>query len=449
MKTRLGLLIAAVLVVAIAGLVWLRTDADSRAAWLNRVLGRKVDSAAEEEPHAHAHAEQVQLSPQATANLKLAVKPLRLESYWRTLPLPGMVVERPGQSDRGVVTAIAGIVRNIKAVPGDMVRPGDELFTIQLISEPLQTSQTELFKNTMEQQITLDQKKRLEKSSIVPEARLLDFEHQLQRVAASIRASRQDLAARGLTPEQIDSAAEGKFIREIAVRAPASGDSRRETQMPPLYEVEELKVQLGEQAQAGQLLCTLANHHALSIEGRAFKQEVPQIEQAVQNGWPVRAEVSETASTWAALDPRRILYLGNRVDPASQTVPVYLPLVNQFREHPGEGRVFRVWRFRPGQRVRLEVPLEEFTRVFVLPIEAVVREGPEVYAFRQNGEAFDRKPVHVMHQDRRNVVIANDGSLFEGNVVAINAASQLNRALKAKSAGGEEHGHEHHHHHEH
>jgi biotin carboxyl carrier protein len=449
MKTRLGLLIAAVLVVASAGLVWLRTDADSRVAWLNKVLGRKVDSAAEEEPHAHAHAEQIQLSPQAIANLKLAVKPLRLETYWRTLPLPGMVVERPGQSDRGVVTAIAGIVRNIRAVPGDMVRPGDELFTIQLISEPLQTSQTELFKNTMEQQITLDQKKRLEKSSIVPEARLLDFEHQLQRVAASIRASRQDLAARGLTPEQIDSAAEGKFIREIVIRAPASVDSRRETQMPPLYEVEELKVQLGEQAQAGQLLCTLANHHALSIEGRAFKQEVPLIEQAVQNGWPVRAEVAETASTWAALDPRRILYLGNRVDPASQTVPVYLPLVNQFREHPGEGRIFRVWRFRPGQRVRLEVPVEEFTRVFVLPIEAVVREGPEVYAFRQNGEAFDRKPVHVLHQDRRNVVIANDGSLFEGNVVAINAASQLNRALKAKSAGGEEHGHDHHHHHDH
>ena len=261
---------------------------------------------------------------------------------------------------------------------------------------------------------------------------------------------RQDLAARGLTPEQIDAAAEGKFVREITVRAPASAEVRRETEMPPRYEVEELKVLLGEQVQAGQLLCTLANHHALSIEGRAFKQEVPLIEQAVQNGWPVRAEVAETASTWAALDPRRILYMGNRVDPASQTVPVYLPLVNQFREHPGEGRVLRVWRFRPGQRVRLEVPVEQFTRVFVLPIEAVVREGPELYAFRQNGEAFDRKPVHVVYQDRRNAVIANDGSLFEGNVVAINAASQLNRALKAKSAGGDEHGHDHgHHHHEH
>jgi len=174
---------------------------------------------------------------------------------------------------------------------------------------------------------------------------------------------------------------------------------------------------------------------------------VPLIEQAVQHGWPVRTEIAEAASTWAALDPRRILYLGNRVHPASQTVPVYLPLVNQYREHAGEGRVFRVWRFRPGQRVRLHVPIEQFQGVFVLPREAIVRDGPETYAFRQNGEAFDRKPVHVIYEDRRNAVLANDGSLFEGNVVALNAAGQLNRALKAKSASGEDHGHGHEHHH--
>src|SRR5262249_47555758 len=155
-----------------------------------------------------------------------------------------------------------------------------------------------------------------------------------------------------------------------------------------------LKVQLGEHAQAGQVLCTLANHHALSIEGRAFKHEVPLIEQAVQHGWPVPTEIAEAASTWAALDPRRTLSLGNCVSPASQTAPVYLPIVNQYREHQSEGRTFRVWRFRPGQRVRLEVPVEQFERVFVVPADAVVRDGAESYVFRQNGDAFDRKPVH-------------------------------------------------------
>lgn len=418
----------------------------TREIWRGWLFPPALTASNASDDHGHLGKEQVLISPQAVANLKLIVKPLRLETYWRMLLMPGTVVEKPGQSDRGVSTAIAGILRSIKAVPGDMVRPGDELFTLQLVSEPLQSSQTELFKNAMEQQITLDQKKRLEKSGLVPEARLLEFDYQLQRTGATVRALRQDLAARGLTPEQIDAVADGKFVREITVRVPTPFEAKRETEMPPLYEVEELKVQLGEHVQAGQILCTLANHHALSIEGRAFKHEVPLIEQAVRHGWPVRTEIAEAAATWAALDPRRIQYLGNRVDPASQTVPLYLPLVNQYREHQGEGRVFRVWRFRPGQRVRLETPVEQFERVFVVPVEAVVREGPECFVFRQNGDAFDRKPVHVMYEDRRAVVIANDGSLFEGNVVALNGASQLNRALKAKAAGGDEHGHDHHHH---
>ena len=29
----------------------------------------------------------------------------------------------------------------------------------------------------------------------------------------------------------------------------------------------------------------------------------------------------------------------------------------------------------------------------VLPAAAVVREGPEAYVFRQNGDLFDRRPV--------------------------------------------------------
>jgi hypothetical protein len=68
-----------------------------------------------------------------------------------------------------------------------------------------------------------------------------------------------------------------------------------------------------------------------------------------------------------------------------------------------------------------------------------------VFAFRQNGDFFERKPVHVVHQDRDVAVLANDGSLGPGQYVARNAAATLNRILKAQAAGGGEgHGHDHH-----
>src|SRR5829696_7897859 len=47
---------------------------------------------------------------QAQQNLGLAAKPLKAETYWRTIPVPGMVVDRPGLSDRSVVAPATGVV---------------------------------------------------------------------------------------------------------------------------------------------------------------------------------------------------------------------------------------------------------------------------------------------------------------------------------------------------
>jgi hypothetical protein len=199
-----------------------------------------------------------------------------------------------------------------------------------------------------------------------------------------------------------------------------------------------LKVELGQQVQAGQTLCLLANHQGLYIEGRGFRREAPFLEQAAQKGWPVRVEFSEDDSNhWPPLRQEfSIHHLANTVDPASRTFAFYLPLANQSRSYQKDGKTFLVWRFRPGQRVRLHVPVEEFTDAIVLPAGAVVREGPEAYVFRQNGDLFDRRPVRVLHEDRLNVVLANDGSIFPGLYVAQNAAAALNRVLKAQNAGG-------------
>ena len=48
----------------------------------------------------------------------------------------------------------------------------------------------------------------------------------------------------------------------------------------PSVERVELRVHLGEQVQAGQVLTVLANHQALDIEGRGFKQEAALLERA-------------------------------------------------------------------------------------------------------------------------------------------------------------------------
>jgi membrane fusion protein, heavy metal efflux system len=65
-----------------------------------------------------------------------------------------------------------------------------------------------------------------------------------------------------------------------------------------------------------------------------------------------------------------------------------------------------------------------------------VEDGAEMYVFRQNGDHFDRTPVHVVYRDHRGLVVANDGSLFPGDVIAAQGAYQMHLALKNKSGGG-------------
>jgi hypothetical protein len=72
----------------------------------------------------------------------------------------------------------------------------------------------------------------------------------------------------------------------------------------------------------------------------------------------------------------------------------------------------------------------------VLPAEAVAREGAESYVFQENGDQFERVPVHVRYRDQQTAVIANDGSLYPGDIIALRSAHQLQMALKNKSGGG-------------
>lgn len=401
----------------------------------------------------------LEISVQARKNLGLVAKPARLQNYWRTVLIPGEIRDRPGLSDRGVTSPAVGVVTQIHAFPGDTVRAGQPMFTLRLFSEYLQNTQSELFKATRETELIQEQINRLAdavKSGALPEARVIELKNQLRRQNALIQAYRQDLLTRGLNPEQIGQVTEGNFLTTIdiaappAVNLPAAADAVQQAHLQLVsaqadelaYEVQELAVELGQQVQAGQLLAKLSNHQSLFVVGHAFKQEAPYLERAAQERRPIRVEFAEDDGTqWPALDQIfEIRHLANSIDPTSRTFDFFIPLTNQSRSYTKQDETFLVWRFRPGQRARLHVPVEELKGVFVLPAAAIVREGPEAYVFRQNGDLFDRRPVHVLFEDRLFAVIENDGSVTPGMYLAQSAAASLNRVLKAQAASGEQPG---------
>lgn len=416
--------------------------------------GEKADAHA---GHDHGtRGDRIKLSPQAQQNLQLDVDTLSPQEYWRTMLIPGVVVDRPGESDRGVTSKVAGVVLAIKARPGDTVRAGEPLFTIQLASEFLQSAQTDLGKAARELEFAAARRDRvavLVKAGTKPGQELIDEENQVKRYTTQVQAYRRQLQVFGLTVEQVNRAERGDVITELTILAPgiapiaAVAGQGAVAGPEPLYEMQELKVTLGEQVTAGQTLCLLANHQRLFVEGRAFKSEADALAAAAENKTPIRGEFADEApGTWKAQEPLRVHHLSNQVDPATRTFAFYLPLDNQPRTFTHEGKTHFVWRYRPGQRVRLMLPVEKLVALapdgkteilpFVLPAGAVAREGPEAFVFIQSGDVFVRKPVRVLYSDRTDVVIANDGSVTEAEFVVRNQAAAINRAIKSQAAGG-------------
>lgn len=424
-----------------------------KSEWLPLVDSRFAESPNEDHdedihkaPASQDSPDMLELSPQAQKNLGLQVRPVVVSDYWKKIQIPGTIEDRPGVTDQGIMSPLEGVVTRVHAFAGDIVRPGQKLFSIRLVSAYLQELQGKLFKASNEiklLEIEVNRVKGLASAGSIPGKRLIELEQEISRQQTLINANRQELLSRGLTGEQVNQIQQGSFLNEIEIRVPELETQPDSSELlagqdVPVLEVQELKAALGEQVQPGQPLATLANHTSLYIKGHAFKNEAALLANAAEKQYSIEVQFTEDhAEQWPPLDQSfHIRHLANTTDPDSRTFDFFIPLTNQSRTYEKQGNTVVFWRFRPGQRVNLFVPVEKVENVIVLPAEGVAFEGPEAFVFQQNGKLFNRIPVQVLHQDRQNVVIANDGSLPFGFFLAQNSAASLNRVLKAQASSG-------------
>ncbi|MEI8020197.1 MAG: hypothetical protein WCH39_18485 [Schlesneria sp.] len=439
-------------------------------------------SEASSEHAGHVHPATVQgatasisLTDRARQNLGLQTGKVELQDWWQTISIPAEVIEEPGHSEQGVSSTVHGIVLKIHAFPGQTVRAGDPLVDIQPTAELLANAESALLKTLQEMELVELQIERISptvESGATPAMRKVEKEYERTRLESQRLIQTQELLVRGLSPVQIEEIIKTKtLIRRITVRVPAgtlSGDEEvtpikltgntvadnahgpgplaipRNHEHGSVYSVEALNTHLGQHVQPGNELCRLARHSHLLIAGRAFERESHLVARALENEWPVKA-VFETADESPVIrEGLTILYSDNVIDVDSSTLRFYVPLENEvLRDSTGNnGLTYRAWRFKPGQKVRLLVPVNHFTKRVVLPAEAIVREGADAYVFRMNGKLLERVAVRIESLDSREAVLANDGALFPGDFVARNQAYQLNLAMK-KSQGGGESGHSH------
>lgn len=437
-----------------------------------------------------AEASVLELSEAARRNLGLTsefLKPVELTKYRRTVTIPAVVVDKPGRTQVEVSTPLTGVITHVHAVTGEAVTPGTLLFELRITHEQLITAQTEFLKSLGELEVEKLEIKRLEdaaESGAISGRTLLERKYSRDKLEALIRAQREALRLQGLSDRQVEEiATDKKLLRSLQIVAPTIDDHSHDeelrlshastqtvslTRLPdekhdashdekhdetdhihaadkssghddstmPLV-VERLSVKKGQTVNAGDLLCEVANFSSLYIEGKAFDQDAPAISATASNNWPVTA-IFPVAQGQETLDDLKLVFVGTEVDRNSRSLPFYVNLPNTITgtSNNEEGQKFVSWKYRPGQRLQLQVPVEEWPSELVVPVDAVVREAADWFVFRQNGKHFERVPVHVRFRDQSNAVIANDGAVFPGDVIALRSAHQMQMALKNKSGAG-------------
>jgi membrane fusion protein, heavy metal efflux system len=425
--------------------------------------------------HAHDEAAAIQLSPAAQKNIGLRLAKVALGTFERTMTVPGIVIERPGWSVAEVTAPMTGVVTRIYPIQGEAVGPGQPLFDVRLTHEDLLQVQTEFLRTVEQLDVIAREVERLERASadgVIAGKTLLERKYEQQKEQAALRAQRQALLLHGLSESQVDAIVSTRtLLQSLTIRAPATETGKTDGSNSPLplgggsgvrakiaaglpigphpnplpkgegksWQVQELKVAQGKHVAAGDTLCTLADLAALYIEGVAFEQDIAAINAAAAEGRQVAAVLGvKPGGGHETLGGLRILYLDDKVERESRAFHFFVALSNHVlrEDRSPDGRRFVYWQFKPGQRMQIRVPVEQWAERIVLPLDAVAQDGPEFYVFELNGGHFDRRAVHVEYRDEQSVVIANDGAVRLGATVAVTNAHQLQVALKNKSGGG-------------
>lgn len=423
------------------------------------------------DPHAghdhasHDEATSLELSDQARRNLGLTgdgTAEIQLTTFNRSITVPAVVVERPGRNRIEVATPMTGVITNIHAASGEAVEPNSLLFEIRLTHEDLVRSQTEFVTTLGELDIENREIARLQDvttSGGVARKTLLERQYSRDKLQSLLVVQQEALRLHGLSEAQVQQIAKSRrLLRELKLYSPnADGTTSKELRLssafqqtsirpvsmetaaadPPLI-LRELLVHRGEAVDAGEPLGTLVNYSELYVEGMAFEQDIVQLSNASRNDWKVTALFDEADGKAIEVPGLDIAYLDTEIDRISRTLKFFVRLPNELTHEnkPRNNVRFVNWRYRPGQRLQLRVPVEQWEDQIVLPVDAVAREGAEYFVFQENGGHFDRLPVHVKYRDQFSVVVANDGQLFPGDVVAMRSAHQMQMALKNKAGGG-------------
>jgi multidrug efflux pump subunit AcrA (membrane-fusion protein) len=196
------------------------------------------------------------------------------------------------------------------------------------------------------------------------------------------------------------------------------------------WDIQAIHARPGERVEAGDRLVTLIDPSMLSLKIHPAGHELALLRKVVQGGGKVAARplIKDAGLNYTDLVITHIQSEGDDLHPVA-----YLSITNQVLQ---EREQHRTWAVQPGTRYVVELPVEVWEDVWVLPADALTEDGADSIVFIENGDSFSPAKVSLLFKDEKVAVLGPQSNLFPGDPVVTRNAFGLALALNA--GGGNE-----------
>jgi cobalt-zinc-cadmium efflux system membrane fusion protein len=351
-----------------------------------------------------ASAQAAELIPMTAAqqrSLGIAVAPVGMASGLSSHRMPGEIVVPVGQ-ERVVSASQPGLVDAVLVAPGQSVKKGQALAhvsspdLVELQRDYLQAAtQARLARNKA------DRDAELFKEGIIAERRYLETKASHEELSAVLSQRRQALRMAGMGDSAIARLeSRQEFSSGLTISAPISG------------EVLESMVTAGQRIDAMTPLFRVGHLSPLWLEIHAPVEAFA----SVKKGMTVRIPRYEAEG--------RIIAVIRNINKNDQTMHIRAEIQRNAE------------RLSPGQFVEAELLSsgQADGKLFTVPRNAVVRNGPDSYVFVQDAKGFLPRKVTVLSEQADKTVIA--GAIAASDKVAVSGTVAI-KAAWVGAAGGD------------
>jgi multidrug efflux pump subunit AcrA (membrane-fusion protein) len=384
----------------------------------------------------------VEISGDGQNNIGMQTIQTSLSDFQRTIRVPGRIVGQPEHWRMAVAAPVNSVVSEINVTAGESVDPGKLLCKLRVSDDELITRQTNLLEQVGQLEFVRRDEERLRSAVDAGGAAaksLVERQHELRRLEISVAAAREGLGLVGLNNEQIETIInDRKLIGTMPVVAPGHHADEVCDDLPHTLTVSQINIVTGQRVTTGEALLTLGDYCKLQIEAYASESETPYIYRVLNENLAIAAILnpvgtSERNEKEQRLDGLKLLYIAPELDPQTRSLRLVINLDNEaVHESEVGGRKFTTWRYRPGERLEVLLPLEVWTKRIVLPADAVIQDGAESVVFVKENDTFIRHTVVEEYRDTNSVVL-KEGALPIGEYVVTQGAFRVHLAMQNAS----------------